>query len=55
MTERKPWHYDAIEGRPDWAKELGRQAVMARQRGNMQRRRNGAGASNEQAAPHDPE
>jgi hypothetical protein len=30
-TQRQPWHYDAIEGRPQWSKELARRNVMQRQ------------------------
>jgi hypothetical protein len=37
MTE--PHHYDALEGRPDWSKELGRIRAMERQSENETRRR----------------
>lgn len=38
-TERKPWHYDAIEGRPDWSKQLARLNVIRRQEENLRRSR----------------
>ena len=28
---RKPWHYDAIKGRPIWSKNMGREAGQLRQ------------------------
>jgi hypothetical protein len=45
-AERQAWHYDAFERRPDWAKALGRQSVIRRQRENLEsRRRQKAGAA----------
>lgn len=38
-TPRQPWHYDAIEGRPGWSKELARRNVMRRQLENAYARK----------------
>lgn len=36
---RQPWHYDALEGRPEWSKEMSRQRVIQRQKVNEDTRR----------------
>lgn len=37
-TERKPWHYDALAGRPEWSKLAGVEAAIKRQEQNEIRR-----------------
>jgi hypothetical protein len=37
--KREPWHYDAIEGRPEWSTQLARLNVIRRQEENLKRSR----------------
>lgn len=39
IGKRQPWHYDAFEGKPEWAVQLSRLNVMRRQRENLDQRR----------------
>jgi len=48
--DREPWHYDAIEGRPQWSKEMARQRVIQRQKENDDARRKAQGRSGESHA-----
>lgn len=38
---REAWHYDAMAGRPEWSKQLAREAVIRRQREKLESRKSG--------------